>query len=202
MPITPDPRPLVPPSGDVFFPLASNAHALVTGSPIRSVRSRMKVASLLYNRVLLEAGQMSIQAGPNGSQTWRHASRPDSSAIWQTPTGRHRGRSTAFSVAIALETTPGVPATGPYHEVIHSEASICWMPTLEPFAQEFHRECDWIVLGYPGDISPAFKKLENLWKRSDSRNVALNRLVPENFVRSRLYGITLTCASCRRPGLG
>ena len=64
-----DIMPYVPPSGDVFFPLASNAHALVAGGAVASVRARMKVSSLLYDRVLLEAGAMRIQAGPHGAST-------------------------------------------------------------------------------------------------------------------------------------
>ena len=64
----PDPVSRVRSSGDVFFPLASNARALVSGSAVNGVRSRLKVSSLFYNQVLVEAGQMSIQAGP---QTFR-----------------------------------------------------------------------------------------------------------------------------------
>lgn len=186
MSASPDPIPYVPPSGDVFFPLASNAHALVTGSPLGSVRARMKVSSLLYNRVLLEAGQMSIQAGPHGAQAWRHQTRPDAPARWQTPTGRNRGQAVPFSLSMAKETTPGVPAPGPYHQVLHSETSICWLPTLEPFQEELPPKCDWIVLGYPSGMAPEFEKLADRWKRSDDKNAALTRLVPEHFVRSRI----------------
>jgi hypothetical protein len=42
------PVPKVTPVGKVHFP-ASNAHALVVGGPIASVRARMKVSSLLYD---------------------------------------------------------------------------------------------------------------------------------------------------------
>ena len=183
---SPHPVPYVPPSGDVFFPLASNAHALITGSPIGSVRARMKIASLLYNRVLLEAGQMSIQAGPDGAQAWRDASRRDSPARWQSPKERNRRQAAPFSSSIARETTPGVPAPGPFHQLLHSDTSICWLPTLEPFQQELPSKCDWILLRYPSKLAPEFEKLADRWKRSDGRNVALTHLVPENFVRSRL----------------
>ena len=100
--------------------------------------------------------------------------------------GRHRAQAEPFGVSIATETTPGVPAPGPYHQVLHSETSICWQPTLEPFQQELPRKCDWIVFGHPSALAPEFKALAERWKRSDDGNVALNRLVPETFVRSRL----------------
>jgi hypothetical protein len=184
--VPPTPIPFVPPTGKVFFPLASNAHALVTGGPIASVRARLKVSSLLYENVLVEAGQMSIQAGPNGAQSWRRSNRPDSVAAWQTPMGRKRGQAVPFTLAMARETTPGVPAPGPYHTVLHSKTSICWMPTFEPFKQELPSACDWIIFGNPSDLSEDFGKLADNWKRSDDRNGALKRLVPESFVRSHL----------------
>jgi hypothetical protein len=105
-----DPAPYVPPAGEAYFPLASNAHALVAGGHIGSVRSRMKVSSLLYNRVLLESGQMVIQAGPRGSSAFRHGSRADAPASWQTLTARSRAQAVPFTLSMARETTPGVPA--------------------------------------------------------------------------------------------
>ena len=182
----PKPAPYIPPGGSVFFPLASNAHSLVTGSPVGSVRSRMKVSSLLYDQVYLEAGSMSIRAGPHGASSWRHGHDPDRHYAWQTPKGRKLGQDAPISVVIARETTPGVPAPGPYHQVSHSETSISWLPTLEPFMYELPSHCDWIVLGHPGDVAGDFKKLEAGWKRGDEANGALARLVPEQLVRSRL----------------
>jgi hypothetical protein len=70
--------------------------------------------------------------------------------------------------------------------VLHSETSICWLPTLEPFVEELPAECDWIVLGHPAGMAPEFEKLEDGWKRRDDANGALTRLVPETFVRSQL----------------
>jgi hypothetical protein len=146
----------------------------------------MKVSSLLYEHVLVEAGQMRILAGAHGASVARHGSAPDSPAAWQTPAARHRAQAAPFGVSIARETTPGVAAPGPYHQVLHSETSICWESTLEPFQQELPRKCDWIVFGNPSAMDPEFKALAERWKRSDDGNVALNRLVPETFVRSRL----------------
>jgi len=146
----------------------------------------MKVSSLLYGNVLLEGGSMSIRAGPHGASSWRHGHNPDHPAGWQTPKGRKVGQDAPISVAIARETTPGVPAPGPYHQVLHSETSVCWQPTLEPFVHELPSSCDWIVLGYPSDMTDEFKKLEDRWKRRDDANGGLARLVPERFVRSRL----------------
>ncbi len=175
-----------PRTGDVLFPLASNARSLVTGSGVDKVRARLKLSSLLYRRVLLEAGDMSIQAGPQGSQTWRHPPGPDSTAKWQTPVGRGRAQAVPFSLSIAPERQPGVLAPGPYHQVLHSQTSICWLPTFEPFRRELPSGCDWVVFGSAGEIAPVFQHLADRWKRVDAGNTALDHLVPEQFVRSCL----------------
>jgi hypothetical protein len=169
-----------------LLPAGVDAHALVTGGALSSVRSRLKASSLLYEHVLIESGQMSIQAGPTGSQRWQYQTRPDLPAVWQTPRARNRGQSAPFSVAMAREATPGVSAAGPYHQVLHSETSICWMPTFEPFQSELPARCDWISFGAPGPVASQFERLRDQWKRRDDSNGALQRLVPESFVRSQL----------------
>jgi hypothetical protein len=158
----------------------------MTGAPLASVRARLKTSSLLYSHVLIESGTMSIQAGPNGSQARRHQTQPNEVPRWQTPTGRNRAKQARITLAIARETTPGVPAQGPYHQVLNSETSICWMPTFEPFLEELPKGCDWITFGMPGPVAPEIEKLADRWKRLDDKNQALLRLVPEHFVRSRL----------------
>lgn len=87
---------------------------------------------------------------------------------------------------MAEETEYGVPAPGPYRQVFASQTSICWLPTLEPFQKELPPDCDWVVFGRPDPMRPESKELADNWKRFDHRNGALNRLVPKNFVRSRL----------------
>jgi len=166
--------------------LASNAHALVSGGPVNSVRSRLKISSLLYDQVLVEAGQMTIQAGPQAASTWRHGHNPQSELKWQSPLARKRTQEASFSVSIARETTPGIPATGPYHQVLASQTSISWFPTLEPFQKELPADCDWIIFGSTNQLPPEFKNLADRWKRYDDRNGALTRLVSEHFVRSQL----------------
>jgi hypothetical protein len=43
----------------IFFPLRSNAKSLVAGAPAQSVVARLKLASLLYDRVLVEVSIVS-----------------------------------------------------------------------------------------------------------------------------------------------
>lgn len=174
------------PSGAVLFPLASNAHALISGSSIDSVRVRLKVASLLYDQVLVETGQRLIMAGPEGSITLPRPTSPDRPPAWQTPRERHEGQTSPFSLDMSPEHEPGVPSTEPFQRVVHSMASISWSPTLEPFARELPSGCDWILFGALGSIGAAGKELAERWKRHDDGSAALKRLVPEHFVRSTL----------------
>ncbi len=89
-------------------------------------------------------------------------------------------------MAIALETVPGVRAQGPYHQLLSSETSICWMPTFEPFRDELPKGCDWVSFGIPGATTSRVTDLADRRKRLDEKNQALLRLVPEGFVRSLL----------------
>jgi hypothetical protein len=86
------------------------------------------------------------------------------------------------------EIEPGVPSPGPYHEVLNSETSICWLPTLEPFKAELPPDCDWIAFGRPSGVPIELRRPSDQWKRIDEENAALERLVPERFVRSLLVG--------------
>ncbi len=51
----------------LFVPLRSNANTLLTGRPIVAMRTRLKYASVFYDRLYLEAGILHMQAGPNGA---------------------------------------------------------------------------------------------------------------------------------------
>jgi hypothetical protein len=57
---------------------------------------------------------------------------------------------------------------------------------LEPFAVEFPKACDWISFGVLARPADEVKNLAKQWKRRDNGNAALERLVPESFVRSAI----------------
>jgi hypothetical protein len=173
-------------SDSVFFPLASNAHALVSGAPVESVRARLKVASLLYDGVLIEAGRRLVVAGPDGSFTWRMGYPPDQAPSWQTAQARHAGQSGPFALAMGPEKEPGVASDGPLQEVLRSATSICWEATLQPFAAELPAACDWISFGVLAKPTDEVQRVAEQWKKRDNGNAALERLVPEGFVRSAL----------------
>ena len=57
----------MPADGSVLVvPLRSNAHTLLAGAPIAAMRRRLKFASMVYDRLLLETGIFRVHAGPDG----------------------------------------------------------------------------------------------------------------------------------------
>jgi hypothetical protein len=74
----------------LVFPLRSNGKSLLAGAPVNSVRGRIKYASLFYDRVLLEGGVHSLQAGPNGFFSAVHPADPSFPPHWQTPAERRQ----------------------------------------------------------------------------------------------------------------
>ncbi|HKI17091.1 MAG TPA: hypothetical protein VKA15_04400, partial [Isosphaeraceae bacterium] len=87
---------------------------------------------------------------------------------------------------MALEETRGVPAAGPYHNVISSDAAICWDATLLPFADELPSGCDWLGFGRFADPTGELNSLADDWIRRDQRNGVLEQEQPVSFVRDAI----------------
>jgi hypothetical protein len=174
----------VSPYGAIYFALGSNAHSLVAGKPVNSVRARLKLASLLYDEVYLEGGSRRIQAGPTAAISMTQPDIEDPG--WQSASERSRGQSASFYLQIAPEASPGVPAAGGYQQVVSSEATIAWEPTYEPFRNELTAGCDWVEFVVPPDPGPQWKSESRSRKSSEMDNPALQRLIPVHFVRSQV----------------
>lgn len=160
----------------VYFPLRSNAHALVRGAPIESVRRRLKLASLLFDRVLLEAGKISIAAGPTGYVEWPVSSVPG----WQSPRRRRKGA----RVGLAFRRDDEPP--GVLHSAFNTEGIIQWEPTLEPFADELPGAAiEWLSFG---TVRPeALARVQaavSAAAREDGRSEHFRRAFPDDMVRS------------------
>lgn len=172
---------------DVLFPLRSNSQALVAGAGVASVRRRLKTASILYDRILLEGGSVHIMAGPTGGLTTASSFQVEHlRSRWDSASARHKAKGHQFSLSVATDTTPGVPPSVPYGPVVRSEATISWDVSLEPFFGELPRGCDWIgfaSLRKPGAVDEHRVKD---WQWRDSRNNRLLEAIPVGFVRSRV----------------
>ena len=165
----------------VFFPVRSNSKALVAGVGVSHVRRRLKLASLIYEEVLIEGRSYSVQAGPGGS--FRGPGRGDT---WQTPAERRRAQAAKFQINMAIESTPGVPAPGPFTNFINSDAAISWDATLLPFQSEIPPECDWISFVLARPLQPQTEAVVKEWSRRDARNHVLEQEQPISFVRSAI----------------
>jgi hypothetical protein len=171
----------------LLVPLRSNGSALLAGSPVEPVRRRLKTASISFDQIFLEAGTYRLQAGPGGSFAVVDPPRPDKEPRWQTSAQRHAEQTSSFGLAVGRETTPGVPAAV-MHGVISSEATASWVATLEPFARELPADTDWI--GFTRTPEPAnnMRRVKDRWDQIDKRNSALERAIPEQFVRAAMIG--------------
>lgn len=180
--MTPDDR-----GRDILFPLRSNAKSLVAGRGVESVRRRLKIASILFDRVMLEGGSTAIHAGPTASQRW-HAGfdLQRMRSNWDTSTARARARGQTFTIAVGAETVPGTPSQGPFTTVAASETTIAWDATLEPFVSELSRACDWIGFTVLAPPTPADNTYVRDWSSRDRRNNVLTNALPVQFVRERV----------------
>jgi hypothetical protein len=108
-------RPIIDQS-TAFFPLRTNAHALLAGAPALSVVGRIKHASLLHDRVLLESGTWRANAGPTGSTAFWTPPDQGGEHRWQRAGDRRSAQETGFHLAMGpsdssqrLRTVPSTP---------------------------------------------------------------------------------------------
>lgn len=123
-----------------LFPLRTNAHALLAGAPALSVVGRIKHASLLHDRVLLESGSWMANAGPAGSTTFWTPPDQGGEHRWQQARDRRSAQQAGFYLAMAPS-----GSSQPLRTVIHSDsAEVAWQATMEPVRRELPSEVDWI----------------------------------------------------------
>ena len=164
----------------LVVPLRSNAHTLLTGAPIASLRRRLKFASLFYDRLLLETGIFRSYAGPAGASSFIVPPTEQDPPRWQTPAERRDGTGVPFAVAVAPHGAPdAIPRT-----VVSSEASISWTATLHPFEHEMPPSTDWVYFVKSLDPEGEVKQLAQQWTCADERNPYLERAIPVRFVRN------------------
>jgi hypothetical protein len=146
------------------------------------MRRRLKYASLLYDKVLLEAGVLTLNAGSGGHFAVIEPSTPQLPARWQTPAQRGVAQASSFQLSMGTETTPGVPATVT-HPVLTSDNAVAWQATLEPFRAELPAGTDWLEFVRTADPAGAPAGVMKDWIAADERNAALETALPGRFVR-------------------
>lgn len=172
----------MPDESALLVPLRSNANALLAGKPVESIRRRLKFASLHFDYVFLEGGVFRMSAGPGGSWGVTEPPRYGETLRWQTPAQRGAEQRRPFTVSFGPESSPGVPS-GHLQTAIHSDATISWTATLQPFANELPADTDWISFTPTRDPVGDVSRITDRWRWADERNEALQRAIPERFVR-------------------
>lgn len=171
----------------VFVPLRSNAHAFVAGAGVASIRRRLKIASLLYDHIYVEAGAVTIFAGPDGATTWYSPNAEEQGrARFDTARARATASTRRFGIQMGQEAIPGVPSQGPWRPVVNSGTRIAWRGSLEPLTAELPQECGWITLAMPARVPPQRDQMASEWQRLDERNAVLAAEFPDHFVRTKI----------------
>ena len=176
-------RPVPDNESVLLVPLRSNAKTLLTGAPIEAVRRRLKFASLFYDRVLLESGVFRLHAGADGFSAVYEPAKDQEPPRWQTPGRRHAAEGATFAVGIGRGPVNG-SSPGTIQSVISSRTSISWEATLDPFAAELPPGTDWIDFTRTRDPVGDVEQLARDWAWEDEHNAALERAIPERFVRN------------------
>ena len=165
------------------MPLASNAHSLLAGRPVEAVRQRLKVASVLYDEVVIEAGHYRFSAGAGGAISSRLLV-PEETLKWQTPQARGDAERHGLQVSVGLETVPGQPAPPEVMRTfMQTSVSRAWEATLEPFISELPPRCDWVEW-VARQKSALLDDLTQPGIRRDMNNPALKEMIPDRHVRS------------------
>lgn len=167
----------------LLVPLRSNGSVLLNGRPVEAVRRRLKLASLSFDRVYLEDGTYRLRAEPGGSQGRPGRPGEGEPARWQTPARRGAEQRRSFTVAPGRRAAPAVPPRRP-GTAARAGASVSWAATLQPFAAELPSSADWVSFVPTRDPDGGMARLSERWRRADDRNAALERAIPERFVRS------------------
>lgn len=167
----------------LLVPLRSNASTLLTGAPIVAFRRRLKYASVIYDRVLLEGGVLRQDAGPSLAFSIVESYNPQDPPRWQTAAQRSAASKTPFQLSVGREITPGIPPPV-MSAMASSETTISWVATLYPFANELPAAADWVdFITWPRDRPATVTQMADRWTWADQRNAALEEVVPVRFVR-------------------
>lgn len=167
----------------IYFPLRSNAYALLAGKPAASVRARIIHGALLYDEVFVDAGMWEGRSGPTGSMEMRFPLGTfDSPATLQTPQARGRAARSEFYVAAKPSDSPG-----PAHRIITSETTIAWRATFDSILRDVPHGYKWLHAGI-FDLYPDDKKVVARMVTQDQRDGALADMLPDEFPRKLVIG--------------
>jgi hypothetical protein len=172
----------MPEKPTLLVPLRSNGNTLLAGGPVNAFRRRLKFASVVYDRILLEGGVLRLSAGPNMSFSAVEPYNPADPPRWQTAAARHAAERQPFVLAMGKEDTSGVPAAT-MRTMGSSDTTISWVATLYPFADEILDVADWMDFVRFPDLDGSAGRLADQWTWADERNPALESAVPVRFVR-------------------
>lgn len=161
----------------IYFPLRSNARALITGTPLISVQWRIKIGALLHDTVVLEDGMWETSAGPGGSTAFWHPPAEELPKL-QTPYERGHAKRQAFFVQAKSH-----EGSGQWQPIIDSPTDIYWRASFRPLLAHLPKHLPWLKLGNVALTSQG-KKVAKDWANLDRQDSQICQQIPEHFVRN------------------
>lgn len=164
---------------ETYFPLRSNASALLAGAAANAVVRRIKTAAL-FGDVLLEDGTYNVNVdNVRGSFAHWDPPRPGDSHKWQSAPERGRQRGAQFGVGISRDGSEAPPAA-----LVAGASEIAWRATFMPVKAQLPHAYQWIRFGHvemPGQADRLARRL----READEQAGAFNH-EPAGYVRNKL----------------
>lgn len=149
---------------ETYFPLRSNASALLAGAAANAVVRRIKTAAL-FGDVLIEDGTYNVNVdNVRGSFAHWDPPGPGDSRKWQTARERGRQRGAQFGVSISRDGSEAPAAT-----MVAGTSEIAWRATFIPVKAQLPHAYPWIRFGHvemPSNADPLARRLREVDERA------------------------------------
>jgi hypothetical protein len=169
------------PRSVAYFGLRTNAYQLVAGAGVNAVRRRLKLAGLLHDEVVIEAGTLEVSAGQGQSSIMHLADGVEGvPQRWQSP--RARRPTGEFWMTMR----PGeAPTDAPATPMLRGLLELRWSATFMPFLSEPIAPATWLrpVLMQEGS---EVRAISSAMAKQDRDDPALVRRWPDHGVREAI----------------
>ncbi|MGH2445826.1 MAG: hypothetical protein ACRDGD_07285 [Candidatus Limnocylindria bacterium] len=155
------------------YPLRANAYGLVKGAPLATFQQRLKVAALVYDKLILDDGAWIGTAGPGGATDLRLPVDDEVAPTRSLQSGAERRSAQGGRFGIAVNG----------HPIIQSAATLSWRATYRPIKDELPEAYDWIDF-VAIELKQNGKAVANNLAEEDEQAGLLAAQFPDSLVRA------------------
>lgn len=152
---------------------------------MRRFEERLKVASLLHDRVVLESGGWVGTAGPGGASEMRL---PDSARPFPVDTARRRHDAMGRNFFVRVKPSG---STGPFHNLVTSPAAVSFMATYRPIRDHLPASANWVEFT-SFELVPKAKQHVDRLADQEARDGLLEAIFPDEYAQGLIIKSALT----------